>query len=276
MAFIDKDSLKTEMTITGATDDALLTVLATAVLSVWDDLTNKVWATTTHNEFYSTIESSTDIFLNNFPVTGILKLGHGVSNVVIVYNTNKFSTASVAVTSTGISLILDGVVDDTVVFVTYTTISTAVAAVNALGSGWTATVVGAYGDLKSTELVVTPGKNCINSTYAYLTTLDDYLLDYTLVSKTGHINYPSGFWRGINEIYISYIAGYTDGNVPSWLKETLVRQACHWFMQARERRWHVSKVQFYPDGGTIDYTTLVDNMLPDFKFLVDYHRRKNI
>lgn len=276
MAFIDKDSLKLEMTITGATDDALLTALATAVLSVWDNLTNKVWASTTHNEFYSTTIDSKNIFLENYPVTGILKFGYGASAVATVYNTNQFSTASMAVTSVGIGLILDGVADDTVIFATYTTVSSVVAAINALGSGWTATVSGGYGELKSTEIVPSAGQNCINSTYAYLDISGTYVSDYSLVAKTGQINYPLGFFSGINEVYISYVAGYTDGNVPPWLKEALTRQACHWFMQARERRWHVSSVSLNPDGGEISYAQLIDNMLPDFKFLVEYHRRNNI
>jgi len=59
----------------------------------------------------------------------------------------------------------------------------------------------------------------------------------------------------------------------------LIRQVSHWYMQATEKRWHVSSMSL-GDGGTISYTQegMKDeiNLLPDFKNMAGMHRKINV
>ena len=188
MAFIDKTNLKTELGITDTNNDTLLTALATAILSLWDELTNRIWAEATYTEYHSTCKGDKKILLDNYPIGSITSL-----------------------------------YDD---------------------DDWV------YG---SDTLIDTD--------------------DYTFHSESGIVYYCSQFSEAQNNIKIVYVAGYTDANVPNWLKQVLVRQGCHWFKQAKDQRWDMSSKVEPAGGGTISYKGLEDNLLPDFVMLAEKNSR---
>jgi len=99
--------------------------------------------------------------------------------------------------------------------------------------------------------------------------------DYHTNADNGVVVYDGYFYEGDDNIKIVYTAGYTASNVPAWLKQLLVRQACHWFEQAKNKRWHVSS-ESHPGGGTISYSQLKDNLLPEFMMLAGIHKPVNM
>jgi hypothetical protein len=275
MAFITKDDLKAELTITGTSDDALLTLMSASVLSLWDTLTDKVWANSSYFEYHNP-KGKNVLFLKNYPVTDISRIAYGTNNAINIRNTNSGTRATAAITSTGLVLTLDGIQDVTIVFVTYTTMTLVVTAINALGNGWEAKISNStYTNWKSTELLVRFGLSCINNTWVYLEVPNEYLYDYQIDANGGFISNLFNLPTDLNSVIVNYTAGYSDTDVPIWLKAILIRQGCHWFMQARERRWHVSSVNF-GEGGTISYNKLVDNLLPEFKTLAGKHNKIHV
>jgi len=101
-----------------------------------------------------------------------------------------------------------------------------------------------------------------------LTINDDFRVDYI----RGIVHNPGGFFNGVQSVQVVYTAGYTAAACPAWLKQALVRQAAHWYRQAKGSSWAKSS-EAMPGGGTTSFKELVDNMLPDFVALADMHRR---
>jgi len=269
--FITITDLKSEMEITGSGNDTLLTSMVSMVQSMWDNLTEKTWGQTTHEERYN---GTGDILvLRNYPVTSIDYISTGQDEAIKIGNTGTHSTATVAVTSTGLVLALDGSPDSTVLFVTYATMTTVVAAVNALGSGWSASVQGSYGDWKSTELLIRYSSSCFASVYLYVP--GNYLANFTFDTDSGKI-VSSCLPEGHQNIYVKYTAGYTDSTVPTWLKQTLIRQASHWYRQAKDQKWDMSSKSEPAGAGTVAYTRLQNNLLPDFWAFVQMNRRRGV
>lgn len=96
--------------------------------------------------------------------------------------------------------------------------------------------------------------------------------DYRVDEVTGIIYYNSNFHEGKQSIKVSYTAGYTDAGVPEWLKRILVRQVAVWFQQARNREWHLSS-KATPEGGSISFSNLKNNLLVEFVDLARRHKR---
>jgi len=97
--------------------------------------------------------------------------------------------------------------------------------------------------------------------------------DYTYDADKGIVYYDGWFYKGKQSLKVVYKAGYTANALPKHIKQTLVRQACHWFTQAVKRRWDVSSITLEGGGGTTSYKDLRDNLLPDFVMLAERNRR---
>ena len=92
--------------------------------------------------------------------------------------------------------------------------------------------------------------------------------------EDGVIIADSAFDKGDNNIKVIYTAGYTDANVPEWLRQILIRQVCHWFKQIQDGRFDISSKALPSGGGTTSYNTLKSNLLPDFEAAVERNRRR--
>jgi len=277
MALIALADIKTELGIlTAETDnDSLFTAMITGIESIWNSLTNREWESATLTEYHDGGVRS--IFVARPPITALTRVAYGKNELAKIYNSAEQSTASVQVTSTGLVLVLDGVSDATVLFASYTTITTLVAAVNALGNGWLAEVSGDHGSWKSSEILSMYPQNALNRNWVYLCAPLEYLYGYEIDTEKGRIYHPGGFPAGYHNIIVNYTGGYvTSGegkNVPGWLTKVLVRQCCHWYRQAKDQRWDHSSKSEPAGGGTVAYTRLKDNLLPDFVLMANYHRK---
>jgi len=159
------------------------------------------------------------INLKNYPVTAIDRVAVGTRNAISITNTSSGTTASATVTTTGLRLVKDGTADTTVTWAANSTISDVVTAINALGSGWSASVSSTdYNSFLSTELVTQYGTSCINSRYVYLSIPGEAEYDIEVDLDAGMIVLNTGFSKGFKNVFIDYTAGYTADNMPEDLK----------------------------------------------------------
>jgi len=159
------------------------------------------------------------INLRQYPVTALDRVAIGTIDAISIKNTNTGTTASVTVLSTGLRLVLNGSADVSVTFATYTTLSTVVSAVNALGNGWVAAIYNSsLSSFKSTELLLRYGASCINSNVVYLQIPDWAEYDIQLDADRGQMRLPYGFYNGYKNVHVDYTAGYSSSNMPDDLK----------------------------------------------------------
>jgi len=179
----------------------------------------RTFASTTYTlEKYSGIGSQY-LFLNNKPVTTISLLSVGSQDAMYIYNSYDYSYATVSVTSTGISLDRDGSNDSTLTFAAYTTISAMVTAINAVGSGWVASVASSeYNNFKTTLLLKRFGASAIDSNYVYLKIPNEPIYDFEVFEDLGVIYYGPGFPIGNNNIFVSYVAGEANEDIKLAIK----------------------------------------------------------
>lgn len=180
-------------------------------------LCNRTFESTSYTERYDGDGGDT-LFLKQYPITVVTRVTTGRLDVMTVTNSNAYSTATVTVSSTGITLTKDGVSDSTVTFATYTTLGTVATAISAI-SGWSATLQSSdYTNYKSTELRPVYGLNCIDNADAYLYIPDRSLTSFEVYPDEGYLYYSGGWPEGHRNIYVDYTAGYADADMPADLK----------------------------------------------------------
>ena len=154
------------------------------------------------------------LFLKEYPITALSRISYGRDEVFSVNNTATSSYATCSCDGTNFNCNLNGSGSD-LALATYTTLTTLVAAINALGSGWVATLSSSeYGDYLSSEIINFYGLSCIDSDIAYVEIPSGSITDFELNPNTGQVkhSFPSGF----QNIYVDYTAGYS--TIPEDLK----------------------------------------------------------
>lgn len=68
MSLITNTDVKSELGISDTTDDAFITTLCNAILSIWDEETGRTWAYTANTEYYNSEGHSSIVILDNYPV----------------------------------------------------------------------------------------------------------------------------------------------------------------------------------------------------------------
>lgn len=73
MAFIDYTDLKVELDQSKRDNkhEELLNELTNDILNLWDEETNRTWASTTFTEYHSAVEGQKVFMVDNFPITAI-------------------------------------------------------------------------------------------------------------------------------------------------------------------------------------------------------------
>ena len=214
--------------------------------------------------------NKTTLYLDDYPVTAFSKLAIGTRTAIRITNTTASSTASVSVTSTGLALELDGTVDSDVLFATYKTIATVAAAVNALGSGWSAETVSGYAAYKSSELLETWGQGCIDSVTVDLDIAGEATNEFVLNPTTGCLTYKTGFPAGIRNIIMSYTAGYSSSTMPADLELAILALIQVVYRKRQDETFGLSQMR----AGSISaaYAELPD----ETKMIIESHRRRMV
>ena len=182
----------------------LVSTILTSTDKYVKEYCRRVFESASYSEIYNGGVSS--IFLNEYPITALSRIANGRDESFSVNNTNTTSYATCSCNGTNFTCNLNGS-DSDLALGTYTTITTLVAAINDLGSGWVATVSGDYGDYLSSEIISFYGKSCLDNDIAYVEIPSESLTDFIIDTDTGEIkhNFPVGF----QNIFVNYTAGYS-------------------------------------------------------------------
>lgn len=164
---------------------------------------------TTYKELYSG-SGNQELILRQYPIISVQRISIGREPIITVKNTNQFTSASVSVTSTNVVLTLDGGSSTSLAIATYTTATTMVDAINAVGSGWVAELVNStYATYKTRYLFAMGGKEVIDSQWVYLNAPWAVTIDYDDIHPVMPIITKYDGWpTGTKNIYVDYTAGY--------------------------------------------------------------------
>jgi hypothetical protein len=149
------------------------------------------------------------LFTDNYPITAIVNITDGFQNgIQVKYTSATAYNAYASVSSTGVTLTVDGVSQSEITFAAQTTLSAMATAINAV-SGWTASVPNSQNNsYPSSLLFVKLNVSAINI-LANLeipgVPLDCYHEDL----DRGQLRLPSGYAREWRNVFITYTAGYT-------------------------------------------------------------------
>jgi len=152
------------------------------------------------------------VILKNYPVSAVGRVCIGNAGVMTVTNSSTDAMyATATVTTSVVTLTIVGganVGTDSPDFATYTTITTLVAQINALGKGWSASVAAStYGAFPSNELIEFGAQSCLSQT-ASLYVPGAPSSGYRMDKDDGCIYLSSGFSAGFRNVYVEYTAGY--------------------------------------------------------------------
>lgn len=213
--------VKQHMGITGTVDDAKLQSILTAAsraIVFWCD---REFASASLVEYFDGRDSWAKGFvsLNRFPVTAVTRVGISPTTVLTVTNTatatNQIARASVSSTTVTLVHVASGVqTTSTFTIASYATLADLAAAIEALGSGWHATVAGDsddYGKWPTNYLIPTQGAlNARSGRGGALLKMDvDELNDFRLDSGDTHATLYGDFPLGYQSVEVRYTAGYS-------------------------------------------------------------------
>jgi len=100
--------------------------------------------------------------------------------------------------------------------------------------------------------------------------LDHYSLD----PETGMIYLDIALSKGRRNIQVKYTAGYDPDELPASITQVMIRQACHWYRQAKSASYNTTSLS-QPDGGSVSHALnlLKDGLLPEFTSAAAHHGR---
>ena len=193
-------------------DDDLITDLLTAATNVIENYCQKHFKSASYSKWLDG-SGQQKLYLPEWPITavGMLSLSP-VDGVAVQSGDTSASHASVAVNSTGVTLLLsdgDNAATTTVDFATYTTLATLTAQIEATAGTWTTEVADAYTGYRSAKLRALPAQFCLDNA-AYLTMPGDPESGFFFDEGEGYLMLNSGgFTRGSRNIYVEWTAGYS-------------------------------------------------------------------
>ena len=192
----------------GDDDDTLIGNLIDRASAQIETICSRYFNTDSYADWFDGT-GSTKMYLENWPVTAVTRVGIGRQNALGVWcSSTTITFATARVTATALILIQvdsSGSSTNTLSFSTYTTVALLAAAIDALGGGWGSLGV-SYGTYLTTDLAQTPAIYCLNQ-YAYLPHPYQALNDYKYDDDSGRLRYVGGFIRGVQNIYIEYTGG---------------------------------------------------------------------
>lgn len=171
----------------------------------------RTFTSTSYKERYDGTGTDT-LLLDYYPIVSLNRLSIGTLDAISIRNTNTGAHASVSVSSTTVTLYKDGTTN-ALLFTSYTTFATLIAAINAI-SGWEAALMqSSYSSYPSTLLLEQFGLQCINNNYVYLQMPEEGEDEFEVYPNEGKIVSSFGFTEGRRNVYVDYTAGYA--TIPS-------------------------------------------------------------
>jgi len=234
----------------------------------------------TNEQYYGT--NCGDLFLDQYPVTRVNRVQTGRANSFSIKNTSTDANfCTVEVTSSAMRLIVDGGTnaDDTsLTLADYATIDLLIAAIHALGKGWSCTTLATDTDSRDADEILQHPALAVTSTkQAYIETGDESLTDYQVVMPSESRNYGlirrPGTWLSNTEYHVSYTAGYT--TIPYALEQACIELVKLKYGKGKQdsgkKSEKIGNVYAYENFGPAD---LKYGISSDIQAALDYFRRR--
>lgn len=241
---------------------------------------------TTYTEYHDG-NNSPWLFLKQFPVTSITRVSMELNPCFEIKNTSTTNQiATVATTTTGLRLvrIASGTTttDSTLLWATYTTVSSLITALDAIGSGWDGTAISAYASWPTNLIPPFQGPfDVSNSNVVEIKMHTDILTDYDIATNTGvltrtpntdGIHYNTIWPKGHRNIRVTYEAGYSQ--VPDDVQEACAQLSASLFLEKKRDPGLIME-------RTADYTyqvnsTTGDFLTPNSRRILDSYRRRRV
>ena len=215
-------NVKSYLGITSTDYDTIIGNLVTRASRAIETYCNRTFNSTAYiNERHS--GGSDLIYVKNYPIISLSRVAVGTRNVLqITHSDSSAASATINISSTGITLTTHGGSNDgdvTAAFATYTTLSTLATQINT-SSTWTAeTLSSDYDNMASTDLIQIGAIESLNAITAVCTP-DERLSDIGLDLSTGAIYRTSGFPDNWHNVYVDYTGGYA--TIPADLEQIAI------------------------------------------------------
>ena len=216
-------NVKEYMGISVETYDTLLGNLLLRATYDIQKFCQRIFISADYREFYSG-DGSTDLVLNNYPVTKVQYLSANRRAAFAISNSSTDAYhAMVSVNETELRLLVQGGdnADDTsLTLASYTNMTTLQAAITALDKGWGMITNSSLAAWSPTELLpVLAGSHCLQD-YADVFIPDEPITDFIVDKTSGIIRSNSRFYPGFDNIAIRYTAGYA--TIPADLEQICI------------------------------------------------------
>lgn len=225
MAIVDIYTVQSYLGITDGDDDGTIKILHAGIeaeISRFCD--NRTFDSTAYFELYDG-NGKPYLRLNQWPVTAVVVAANR-EDAIKIKNTTNAINAYVTIDTTNLTLTLVGTGSSDLAIATYTTLTTMVDAINAVGSGWSAEVYKSdYDSYPTSYLLPTHNKYCGsfgNTTpgWTELQMIDEPYDDYEVYEDEGRL-YRSSCWpRGVKNLPVKYTGGYS--TMPDDLKQVVL------------------------------------------------------
>lgn len=255
-------------------DDATINTLLSAASRAIQRYCRRDFAATTYDELYHG-SGERRLLLRQYPLVSVQSVRYRPVTVLKITNTNTTlnQQARASLTSTGLSLFrsASGVAstDTSVTFASNITLTALANAINTLGNGWSAQVVGDYGSWPSADLRGPQGALPACGQFAELklhtAELSGYQIDErrgwllrVLPSADPELRHPEDLvWPlGIDNFRVQYTAGFS--TVPEDVQEACAELVATWFQQ----RGRDLSLKTEDTAGTYRYEADPNDQLP--------------
>jgi hypothetical protein len=255
--------------ITDTSQDALLTTLITAISRAIEKYSRRDFVQTNYDELYNGT-GDRRLLLRQYPIISVQSVRYRpVTALKIINNLANTPQARVSVTATGLTLVTvtNGVTTtQTVTFAGNAALSALVAAVNALGTGWSAQSTG-YDSWPSADLRAPQGALTAAGQYAELKLHTYELAGYQIDENRGwllraipytdpELLHPEDLiWPvGISNFRVQYTAGYAA--VPEGVQEACAQ----WVSEVYNQTYRDPKTRKQSVHGALSQTFVSEAM----------------
>ena len=268
-------------------ENELLDLYLNAVDGLFNELCDYEFDSTTYIHELHNGTSAQRLNLNHIPVTAITQLSIERIPAVRIKNTTTDAgrcTIDVDISAQTLSYAIVGGTSAAsgsfdLTDASYNTLSELVTGINAVGSGWSAEIYDAdLNSILSTELLAVTGLNCGvprgggDAVWHELDIPGTPLSNFRLEdADMGRLFLPGGFPKGVQNICVSYTAGYSPSTMPHELKMAVLTGAAALYQRGEEDGFGVSS---FTDGALrVSY----GKWLPDITLeMLEHYKRKSV
>lgn len=213
---------------TGSGNDTLISALINRATKEIQNYAQRVFISATYRQFYNG-DMDNEIILKEYPVTDIDYVSTSRNDVMYVVNTSSdahragVSVEDSTLAAPTMTLEVYGGTNNgsnSITLSDHGTITLLVAAINALGSGWSATVgASGYANYDPVELIPAGNLHCLTNN-AYLQAPAEPAAKFKCDWDTGIITLNQNVSRGTRNIVVKYTAGWS--TIPADLEQICI------------------------------------------------------